>query len=153
MAPFLTTLFNLSLSTGQLPVALKSAYITSCMKKADMDPADVQSYRPISNLSVFSKLLHSAYHLGHSMETAVLKVLSTQATYLCWCCWTCPRPSTQSTTPFCSDDWRFLTDSVEPCCVGSRPICMFFSILHVINRVRCPSRVGPRTHPFLVIQC
>ena len=62
-----------------------------------MDPADVQSYRPISNLSVASKLLErlvaqqllaylnqsgllprlqSAYRAGHSTETAVLKVLS-----------------------------------------------------------------------------
>ena len=62
-----------------------------------MDPADVRSYRPISNLSVVSKLLErlvarqlldylnkygllprlqSAYRVGHSTETAVLKVLS-----------------------------------------------------------------------------
>ena len=62
-----------------------------------MDPADLRSYRLISNLSVVSKLLerlvarqlldylnksgllprlHSAYRVGHSTETAVLKVLS-----------------------------------------------------------------------------
>ena len=62
-----------------------------------MDPADMRSYRPISNLSVVSKLLErlvarqlldylnktgllpqlqSAYRVGHSTETAVLKVLS-----------------------------------------------------------------------------
>jgi len=61
-----------------------------------MDPADVRSYRPISNLSVASNLLErlvaqllaylnksgllprlqSAYRAGHSTETAVLKVLS-----------------------------------------------------------------------------
>ena len=62
-----------------------------------MDPSDVRSYRPISNLSFTSKLLEkliarqllahpnctgllprlqSAYRTNHSIETAVLKVLS-----------------------------------------------------------------------------
>jgi hypothetical protein len=62
-----------------------------------LDSADVKSYRPISNLSVLSKLLErlvaqqlldhlnawkhlpelqSAYQAGHSTETAVLRVLS-----------------------------------------------------------------------------
>jgi len=62
-----------------------------------MDPADTKSYRPISNLSVISKLLErfvskqlltyltdnrllpdrqSAYWAFHSTETAVLKVLA-----------------------------------------------------------------------------
>jgi len=36
---------------------MKSAYITPRLKKADLDPTDVKSYRPISNLSVVSKLL------------------------------------------------------------------------------------------------
>ena len=60
------------------------------MKKADLDPADVRSYRPISNLTVISSSqlvkylkdnglppdLQSAYRAMHSTETAVLKVLS-----------------------------------------------------------------------------
>ena len=36
---------------------MKAAYITPILKKADMDSADAKSYRPISNLSVISKLL------------------------------------------------------------------------------------------------
>jgi len=76
---------------------IKSAYITPLLKKADLDAADVRSYRPISNLTVVSKLLErivakqlvsylrvndllpdlqSAYRANHSTETAVLKVLS-----------------------------------------------------------------------------
>ena len=97
IAPFLAELFNRSLSSGTVPDVFKVAYITPRLKKSNMDPSDVRSYRPISNLSVVSKLLErlaarqllahlnssgllprlqSAYRAGHSTETAVLKVLS-----------------------------------------------------------------------------
>jgi len=93
-APFLTELVNRSLSTGCAPDVFKEAYITPRLKKIDLD---VRSHRPISNLSVISKLLdrlvarqlvshlnsagllpslQSAYRANHSTETAVLKVLS-----------------------------------------------------------------------------
>jgi len=45
------------MAIGSVPSIFKSAYITPLLKKADLDPADVKSYRPISNLSVVSKLL------------------------------------------------------------------------------------------------
>jgi len=97
IAPFLTELFNRSLSSGVVPKVFKVAYITPLMKKSDMDPMDPRSYRPIYNLSVVSKLmerlvarqllshlqasgmlprLQSAYRANYSTETAVLKVLS-----------------------------------------------------------------------------
>ena len=97
IAPFLSELFNRSLSTATVPTAFKSAYITPMLKKQGLDSADPRSYRPISNLSVVSKLLErlvhrrifdalnlqnllprlqSAYRRHHSTETAVLKVLS-----------------------------------------------------------------------------
>jgi len=97
IAPFLTSLFNKLLLSGFVPEGFKVAYITSLVKKSGMDNGDVRSYRPISNLSVASKLLEriaakqliayleksallprlqSAYRTGHSSETAVLKVLS-----------------------------------------------------------------------------
>jgi len=57
LAPFLTELFNRSLSAGAIPTAFKAAYVTPLLKKSDLDPADVQSYRLIANLSVLSKLL------------------------------------------------------------------------------------------------
>jgi hypothetical protein len=97
LAPFLTTLFNKSLTAGVVPELFKQAVITPLLKKPDADPADVKFYRPISNLSVLSKLLErlvakqlldylnnekllpdlqSAYRAFNSTETAVLKVLS-----------------------------------------------------------------------------
>ena len=97
LVPFLVGLFNRSLALGVVPSLFKDAYITPMLKKNNLDPADVKSYRPISNLSVLSKLLErlvarqlldyltvskllpnlqSAYRAYHSTETAVLKVLS-----------------------------------------------------------------------------
>ena len=96
LAPFLAELYNRSLMLGVVPSAFKAAYITPLLKKPDLDPADVKSYRPISNLLVILKLLErlvatqlldylitlrllpdlqSAYRANHSTETAVLKVL------------------------------------------------------------------------------
>ena len=53
IAPYLTELFNRSMTAGHFPSPFKEAFITLVIKK------DVQSYshRPISNLSVVSKLL------------------------------------------------------------------------------------------------
>ena len=97
IAPFLTKLFNRSLSTATVPKVFKSALIMPLLKKPDLDSADPRSYLPISNLSVVSKLLErivfrqlysclstadllprlqSAYRTHHSTETAVLKVLT-----------------------------------------------------------------------------
>jgi len=57
ISPFLCQLFNWSLEHSSVPSSFKCAYITPLLKKADLEPADVKSYRPISNLSVVSKLL------------------------------------------------------------------------------------------------
>ena len=57
LAPFLCWLFCRSLEHGVVPSSMKSAYITPILKKADLNSSDPKSYRPISNLSVLSKLL------------------------------------------------------------------------------------------------
>ena len=46
-APFLVELFNRSLALGVVPSIYKSAYVTPLLKKADLDPTDIKSYRPI----------------------------------------------------------------------------------------------------------
>jgi len=96
MAPFITELFNRSMSEGCFP----EAFITPIVKKAGLDATDVSSCRPISNLSVLSKLLErlvahqlmqylssadllpslqSSFRPGHSTETSILRVLSDMA--------------------------------------------------------------------------
>ena len=76
---------------------MKEAIVTPILKKHDLDPDDVKSYRPISNLTFISKVIErivasqltgylqmnrllpdhqSAYRQGHSTETALLKIFS-----------------------------------------------------------------------------
>jgi hypothetical protein len=97
LAPFFTALFNRSLAAGHFPDVFREASITPILKKPSLDSADVRSYRPISNLSVVSKLLERivarqlvlclqsscllpvfqfGFRSGHSTETAVLRVMS-----------------------------------------------------------------------------
>ena len=75
----------------------RHAIVFPRVKKAGADPADVCNYRPISNLTLMSKVverliyrqlmafldrhrllpdLQSAYRAQHSTETAVLKIVS-----------------------------------------------------------------------------
>ena len=71
--PFLCQLFNSCLEHGTVPSSFKSGYFTPLLKKADLDAADVKSYRPITNMSVVSKLL----------ERLVAQQLTTYLTYNC----------------------------------------------------------------------
>jgi len=57
LAPFLCWLFCWCLDHTVVPSHMKCAYITLILKNADLDSSDPKSYRPISNLSVLSKLL------------------------------------------------------------------------------------------------
>ena len=95
LTPVITTIVNSSLSTGIVPKDLKKAIITPLLKKPTADCDVLSNYRPVSNLAYISKLLEkvvsiqlatykhqnnlnekfqSAYRLGHSTETALLRV-------------------------------------------------------------------------------
>ena len=74
LAPFVAELFNRSLAAGHFPGTFKDASITPVLKKQGLNSADASSYRPISNLTVLSKLLERlvAHQLHHYLATANL---------------------------------------------------------------------------------
>ena len=90
LLPFLNGMCNKSLSQGCLPQS--HASVTPSLKKANADPSDIMNYRPISNLTVMSKVVIRlvcrqlvTYLEQHgllpslqsdSTETAVVKVVS-----------------------------------------------------------------------------
>jgi hypothetical protein len=97
LSPYISFVFNKSLTEGYLPTCQKIAYVNPRLKKHGLDESDCKNYRPVSNLSFISKLLEqivarqlneflsnnnalpvyqSAYRRHHSTETGLLKVFS-----------------------------------------------------------------------------
>jgi len=97
LLPFITGMVNASLSRGRLPTSQKHAIVTPLLKKVGLDAADMNNYRPVSNLSFMSKVIErsvaiqlneyltannllpsfqSAYRRKHSTETAMIRVWS-----------------------------------------------------------------------------
>jgi hypothetical protein len=74
VSPFIAHLFNQSVSMGQFPTSFKRTFITPIFKKAGLDLEDVNSYMPISNLSVLLKLMERlvAQRLSSYLESAGL---------------------------------------------------------------------------------
>jgi len=91
----ITDIINASLCSGFFPDDFKHAHVNPVLKKTSLTKEDLNSYRPISNLSFISKILEkvvakrlrshistndlsnvfqSAYKQFHSTETALLKV-------------------------------------------------------------------------------
>lgn len=93
---------NTSFADGIFPSSLKHAVVTPILKKHNLDSENLANFRPISNISQFSKVseriaasrlcellekncLHkfqSAYRRHHSTETATLRVSSDWRTLL-----------------------------------------------------------------------
>jgi hypothetical protein len=94
-APVFAQMCNASLDSGVVPNAHKQAIVRPTLKKPSLDPSDLASYRPISNLTFLSKMVEravatrftqhadrhnllpvrqSAYRAHYSTETAVVSV-------------------------------------------------------------------------------
>ena len=95
LTPTITNIVNLSLSSGQFHPILKVSVISPLLKKPTLDKDQLSNYRPISNLSLISKIIErvvksqltdhlasnglhnpqqSAYCKHHSTETALLYI-------------------------------------------------------------------------------
>jgi len=92
LSPFLTVLFNVSLSSGSFPTKFKQAVIRLLLKKVGLDASDMKNFRLVSNLAFLSKLLERVVQRRlqeflnsndmmpmpltqfHSTETAVTKL-------------------------------------------------------------------------------
>ena len=95
LLPVISKLINKSLSAGIVPSSFKMAHVTPLLKKPNLDPENLQNYRPIANLPFIFKVLErvvatqikdylnknnlfstkqSAYRRFHSTETALLRV-------------------------------------------------------------------------------
>ena len=81
LVPTITNIVNFSLTSGQFLSTLKESIISPLLKKPTLDKEELCNYRPISNLSLISKIIervvkshHSAYCKHHSTETALLYI-------------------------------------------------------------------------------
>ena len=57
LAPIITFMANASFSQGVFPDSHKHAIVRPRLKKPSLDPLDIKSYKPFSNLSLFSKMV------------------------------------------------------------------------------------------------
>ena len=56
-APVIATMCNASVTPNKFPAGHKCTVVRPLLKKPTLDPSDLNSYRPISNLSIISKIL------------------------------------------------------------------------------------------------
>jgi len=97
LAPSITGIINMSLTTTTFPDRMKTAIVRPLLKKSTLDPEQFSNYRPVSNLSFLSKVLErivsaritkhmathdlheptqSAYRQYHGTETTLVRVMN-----------------------------------------------------------------------------
>jgi len=95
--PTITTIINQSIQSGWVPTILKEAQVRPLLKKTGLEANDYKNYRPVSNIPFIGKILEkavskqliqhmnrynlqddlqSAYRVGCSTETALIKIKS-----------------------------------------------------------------------------
>ena len=118
----LTILFNKSLSTGAVPSELKLSNITPVFKGKG-DPCCITNYRPISLLSLPSKVLEWIVHnclLNYLLANNILS--SRQFGFR-------PGGSTQEALLFATNDWSHCLDK------GTSVAAVFFDLSKAFDRV------------------
>ena len=86
IAPFVTRLFNLSIQSGKVPTEWKQSLVVPIPKSSDLSSPN--NYRPISLLSILSKLLERHIHMlitthlteNHTLSNAQWGFLASKGT-------------------------------------------------------------------------
>ena len=65
LAPYITSIVNVSLSTGIFPHSWIHAVVTPLLKKAGLDNTTPSNFRPVSNLSFMSKVLERVWYINN----------------------------------------------------------------------------------------
>jgi len=78
----ITNIVNLSLTSGQFHPTLKKSVISPLLKKPTLDKEELSSYRPISNLSLISKITERVVKscLMDHLTLTVYSILTSQPT-------------------------------------------------------------------------
>ena len=75
LAPIITNMVNTSFNQGNFPKSQKHAIVGLRIKKPSLDPTDLKSYRPVSNIAFMSKLIERIALNHFSVHSGVFKLL------------------------------------------------------------------------------
>ena len=120
----LTTMVNMSLSTGVFPDQFKACSVLPLLKKYNLDREDLSNYRPISHLSFLSKLTErvvkirltqhlSSNNLLNKFQSAYTKHHSTESTLLAVHDHIIKAMSQQQVTALCLLDLSAAFDTID----------------------------------------